>query len=427
MSTSSVPSKKPHLVLHFDVNKTILLCDPVSGMDVLGMLQSSVSECSWGVVDEDGHWQLTHDEPLFTAPSEHHTTYSDFLEYGEFKLLPNPENDPAIAARNKKCKSDKKQHKKIFTDPGQPGEKMRPLFEKMVEKLRIPESLKAQCAAHELDHLHGDFAFILPSFFRFVSSFFRLRATVALANACPWHTLTIFLCAIRSIDALQREGRTFSVVFRTFGTETQEIADSFNAFRKGEHPFVPSPSASSPVFHRGTIQFPEQLGCFKRGVDGEGKETIHLHLGTIDPKQTKPYRTIEGFSAIHSFLEAESKKGVSYSLRDDYPFWASKAEASDAGKPHAVNPSDSTCHHIFFDDNIERTHAHIVDCRDISQNDATIPFQVAWNRWMVKSEPVSALMDDLYFRKAIALCEANLKSFQVQAGKPSNKSSTTTK
>lgn len=138
-------------------------------MDVLGMLQSCVSECAWGLVDETtGEWKLTHPEPLFVAPSEKHTTYSDFLEYGKFKLVDNSSGDAAVAAQNKKAKADKKSLKKVFTDPGQPGQKMRHVFSAMVQKLRIPEALREKCAQHELEHLHGEFAFLLPSFFRCV-------------------------------------------------------------------------------------------------------------------------------------------------------------------------------------------------------------------------------------------------------------------
>jgi hypothetical protein len=164
-----VPQPLPHLVLHFDVNKTILLCDPVSGMDVLGMLQSCVSECAWGLVDAGtGKWELTHAEPLFAAPSAAHVTYSDFLEYGAFKLEDSSgaTADAAVEARNKQAKADKKLLKKIFTDAGQPGEKMRFLYEEMVAKLRVPEALRGECAGHELEHLHGEFHFLLPSFYQ---------------------------------------------------------------------------------------------------------------------------------------------------------------------------------------------------------------------------------------------------------------------
>ncbi len=127
----------------------------------------------------------------------------------------------------------------------------------------------------------------------------------------------------------------------------------------------------------------------------EEREEIRLLLGTIDPARVAPSRVVEGFADINAYLEEQSRLGVSLALRDDYPFWAARAEASDAGKPHAVVPGRRDVHNIFFDDNIERTHAHIVDCRDASRGGARIRFEDALNRWMVKAEPVLALMDDL--------------------------------
>lgn len=69
---------------------------------------------------------------------------------------------------NKQNKKEKKTFKKVFTEPGQPGEMMRPLFDQMVEKLRIPNNLREVCHNHQLKNLHGDFAFVLPSFYQSV-------------------------------------------------------------------------------------------------------------------------------------------------------------------------------------------------------------------------------------------------------------------
>lgn len=56
--------------------------------------------------------------------------------------------------------------------------------------------------------------------------------------------------------------------------------------------------------------------------------------------------------------------GGSLALRDDYPSWAASAESETSGKLLVIkeHEEDGT-RHIFFDDNIERTYAHIVDCR----------------------------------------------------------------
>lgn len=51
---------------------------------------------------------------------------------------------------------------------------------------------------------------------------------------------------------------------------------------------------------------------------------------------------------------------------------------------------------MFFDDNIERDRAHIIDVRDIDTFDP-ISFQDALNRVMVRVEPYEAIMNEDYF------------------------------
>ncbi len=41
--------KKPHLFLHFDVNKTILMSDPLRNQDVAEVLNETLAESAWGI------------------------------------------------------------------------------------------------------------------------------------------------------------------------------------------------------------------------------------------------------------------------------------------------------------------------------------------------------------------------------------------
>lgn len=42
------PSSRPHLILHFDVNKTILISDAAKGANQADMINMLISECAWG-------------------------------------------------------------------------------------------------------------------------------------------------------------------------------------------------------------------------------------------------------------------------------------------------------------------------------------------------------------------------------------------
>ena len=50
---STIPPRK--LVLHFDINKTIIMSDPVSNISIDHMLNSLLCESIWGVVDVGTH------------------------------------------------------------------------------------------------------------------------------------------------------------------------------------------------------------------------------------------------------------------------------------------------------------------------------------------------------------------------------------
>jgi hypothetical protein len=55
---------------------------------------------------------------------------------------------------------------------------------------------------------------------------------------------------------------------------------------------------------------------------------------------------------------------------------------------------------VFFDDNIERDRAHIVDVRDCHTY-APVPFELANKRYLRRVEPYSAILDREYYVKEV--------------------------
>jgi hypothetical protein len=55
---------------------------------------------------------------------------------------------------------------------------------------------------------------------------------------------------------------------------------------------------------------------------------------------------------------------------------------------------------VFFDDNIERDRAHIVDVRDCHTY-APVPFAQAAGRFLRRVEPFQAIMDREYFVREV--------------------------
>jgi hypothetical protein len=57
------------------------------------------------------------------------------------------------------------------------------------------------------------------------------------------------------------------------------------------------------------------------------------------------------------------------------------------------------CEQVFFDDNIERDRAHIVDVRDV-RTSHPIPFEASYGRYIHRVAPLNIILDDDYFVKA---------------------------
>jgi hypothetical protein len=107
---------KAHLVVHFDINKTILMSDTVKGSAQADMINLLLSECAWGRMEKGPRWvpvgRLATDQP---EEDPQFMTYKTFLE--SF-LNPAVEGSLREQLRRKQLCSDLQ---KTFTHPGQPG------------------------------------------------------------------------------------------------------------------------------------------------------------------------------------------------------------------------------------------------------------------------------------------------------------------
>lgn len=107
----------------------------------------------------------------------------------------------------------------------------------------------------------------------------------------------------------------------------------------------------------------------------------------------------------------------SLALQDDYRFWAASGESDDSGKVLIVDRAAgggggdaSHYRHIFFDDNIERDRAHIVDARDLRTGEP-LPFGGVGGtqrRYLMKVEPYASIMDEDYLVKALRGAEEQI-------------------
>jgi len=357
-------------VLHFDVNKTLIMCDPVKGWDMSKMVNALLSESCYGTYEPlpslldpasksklAATWSPVPPLQPSSQPRAGLITYSDFLE--EKLQLPKKEKDAL---------------KSTFVDAGQVGQVFHSAYQDLLQCLQLPSGVKLPWAPPAIQS--GSY-FMLPAFFRLL---LNLRA----------------------------QGRDFALVFRTFGTDLPEVAEELEAFCTGSHPLYPG------VRMDGTTDCPDYrlhtdmaFGEFFRDAHGV-QLTMRGPTGTCLPVQgwAEVWRALDGMlSAGHRAL----------GLRDYYPFWREQGESDTSGKLLLLDPSRTDVHHIFFDDNVQWEKLHIIDARDVTTGDP-IPFVDVIDHWVVKAEPLEAIRDPDYFIKAVELCEANLNTCAICRG-----------
>ena len=130
-----------------------------------------------------------------------------------------------------------------FTEAGSAGHALRPHYEKLLSALSIPPERADAAAACPIEQLHGGRVFLLPSFLELVRH-------------------------------LEEEGRDYAIVFRTFGTDTKEVAEEWNLFCTGGHPLFPGMQTAEDR----TIHLPDGTGCFFR----DARTPAGVHLSTVN-------------------------------------------------------------------------------------------------------------------------------------------------
>ncbi|XP_042308614.1 uncharacterized protein LOC121922829 [Sceloporus undulatus] len=177
--------KKRKLVLHIDLNNTILVSDAVTNQDPRAALNCYLTTVTWGKVGPSGKWQWLSESPSLLPPCKGAVSF--YSQYG----------------RNTK-----------FTDTDK-GQQFRDVHQ---HHLKL---LEWQGPAHPLLSIQGEqgrhYHFVLPSFFYL-------------------------------LESLHQEGRQFAVIFRTFGTDLPRVLRVVRCALEGQHPHFPSlPDISLPV------------------------------------------------------------------------------------------------------------------------------------------------------------------------------------
>ncbi|GAA6223727.1 uncharacterized protein LOC108884669 [Lates japonicus] len=169
---------KKKIVLHVDLNNTILVSDAVTGQGTVTALDYFLTTVTWGKMSKHGKWEWLSDSPSLLPPCEDAVSY-----YSQFGRIPG------------------------FTSAA--GRRFRGLLDAHLDLLRWPEGVKE----HKELSVKGEdgrlYHWILPSFFQLLKD-------------------------------LAQEGREFAILFRTFGTDLPRVLRAVHrALNEGAHPLFP--------------------------------------------------------------------------------------------------------------------------------------------------------------------------------------------
>jgi hypothetical protein len=225
------------LILHFDINKSIIMSDIGAGVSNKEMLNSLLSECVFGYIKENTRketrgafeWILVSEYPSTTPPPDSGKTLLTFGDYLE--------NHTTLT------KAQRVPFKRTFTAIGGIGEKFKGFVDEMCRCLTPPQEAIIQANETGLNFFSNGSYHIIPAFFNLI---------VELDKRC-WD---------------------FHIVFRTFGEDSARVAEEFNAFCNGAHPCYPHIKMNGEhnrVDRR--LQLPMKSGCLRR-VSSDSKGVL---------------------------------------------------------------------------------------------------------------------------------------------------------
>jgi len=370
----TAPALDRHLVLHFDVNKTIVMADSVTGKSSADIANTVLASCSWGAV-VDNKWQCKSEAPSVTRPAPDLVAYIESLSVD----LPGKED---------KEMREILLHK--FTDPGEPGAALRPFADAFLKQLQLPAGCVGTKEAYDVGLL-GTECFIIPAFFE-------------------------------TLLQMRRRKQSFTLVFRTFGDDLGQVVHEFNAFCEGRHPLFPGSvmdGTDGGVDYRLDLSNPSKFGTFFRQNSGTGlilgtfhqpreQDNLEIYSSGLYPHVRIVEDTSDSFNTIHLEVARLTSTCGTLAFRDYYPYWRANNFSSTSGKLLLLESGTKDVQHIFFDDNILYDRTCIVHAHDVATSQDILDCALLSLCHIARAEPWEAVFDRLYFIHHIErLCAAH--------------------
>eukprot|EP00930_Biecheleria_cincta_P096133 TRINITY_DN88000_c0_g1_i1.p1 TRINITY_DN88000_c0_g1~~TRINITY_DN88000_c0_g1_i1.p1 ORF type:complete len:742 (+),score=130.60 TRINITY_DN88000_c0_g1_i1:40-2265(+) len=382
----------PHLVLNFDVNNTVVMIDSATGADAKGLLSMVFSNSAWGKIkfDESGlavRWVLQHAELTPVRPEPGLQTYSEFVVLSHPFSASKFVDQAAGRAADEAVKQSRREALWAFTEAGMPGESLRPKLLELEQQLLLPEDVRGTDKAIAAG-LVGDYVQLLPAF-------------------------------LHLLRELKRSGRSFTLIFRTFGRDLPHLQQELQALCENRHPLfdendrVVLDGSDGQPDYRMCLNSREGCGTFYR--DPQNNDFMALVMGTLDQPKTIEgglafwdNHQVEIFQGNEDIFRRYSKLAVqprTIALRDFYHGWAAVGSKSHGGKPFFLGRIDQGMHSIFFDDHISASNPKIVD--PINSHCWPRRFSCAqlYGVHLVQAQPLYSIATRNYFLDCIRDCE----------------------
>lgn len=319
-----------HLILHLDINETILLGDDAGGDSRHDSVQKMLAKSAFcqlpsshDAADDKNSVTRTTSTAISTAWEETEQTYPthwwDGQEMGR-ETSPLPPLYTGWEWPPGCCPYYRTGYKKLskrFVDEHH-GRIYKPVLQACEEAL---------AQNHSNNH-------ILPAFYR---------------------TLEGLISNVKT----KKDDSSFQIVFRTFGSDIEDMAQVVTEFAQGKHPDYPHvryPELELPKEHlyQGRWKAIDDKRGSKENPNGYIYELWNADETTL---------VASGDAEILQLLSQHSICGI----RDDYRFWKQNGWDPTAGKPVWVpsyehNNDRPYDHHLFFDDNIHNLEHDGIAC-----------------------------------------------------------------
>lgn len=400
-----------HIVIHFDLNKTIVPLDPYDQVrSIENFAADVISTRAWG--------EVTFNEPDAPIPENATPQEKELIQYANSTWTLKSDElsfEPIEGLMSFKQYIEKKMPRKLCTTDEEmdaeqhplekydfianEGKALQTLYEKLIKSLKLPSGsvVDSELGLHEdiMKCYNSRNYYIIPSFFK-------------------------------TLLYLKKHRGNFSISFRTHGRELHKTIDEFNAFCEGKHPAFNGEGGTRLVkldgSKPGSKDFrihPRQTGMFFRF--GSDLNEIDLLMNTIERQNCETHdQLIEHYGGqieegtlnlfdgsideIYAVLNDICRKHNSMAIRDDHwRFWLNNKN-NDFGKLLVIDQSDFSQQHIFFDDGAVVGPNSNIDVRELSTGHK-ISEKKFRDKYVVRADIYKACMEHDYFIKKIEECE----------------------